>query len=208
MKLQISFNLTNLDKALQIATTVVNDSDIFGIDTSLLYAHGLEAVRAFHQAFPTKTLLVGAQLTDGQEEILALLADAGAHWVTILAGSRKESIHSLCKEANKHGMKVLLDLIDASSQPQSALEAKHLGADALLFHQRYTQETSLTFLDTWEMVKSNASLPLYISAYINRDNFERIVSLNPHGIIIGRSIMRAEDPAKEAHYYYSIASKN
>lgn len=208
MKLQISFNLTDLDKALEIATAVVDYCDIFEIDTLLLYACGLEAVRRFRQAFPKKTLLVDTKLTDGQEAIIDHLAHAGVDWITVLAGSTKEAIHTLCKEANKYNVKVLLDLLDASTQAQSAMEAKHLGADALLFHQTYTQESSLIFLDNWEMVKGNASLPIFISARIDRDNFERIVSLNPYGVVIGRSIMEAEDPAQEAQYYYGVLSKD
>ncbi len=208
MKLQISFNLTDLDKALEIATDVVDYCDIVEIDTMLLYAYGLEAVRRFRQEFPKKTLLVDTKLTDGQEAIIDHLAHAGVDWITVLAGATKEAIHTLCKEAAKYNVKVMLDLLDASTKAQSAMEAKHLGADALLFHQTYTQESSLIFLDTWEMVKGNASLPIFISARINRDNFERIVSLNPYGVVIGRSIVESEDPAQEAQYYYGVLSKD
>ena len=208
MKLQISFNLTDLNKALAIATDVVDYCDILEIDTVLLYAYGLEAVRKFRERFPKKTLLVDTKLTDGQEMIIDHLAHAGADWITVLSGSTKEAIHTLCKEANKYNVKVMLDLVDASTKAQSAMEAKHLGAHALLFHQTYTQESSLIFLDTWEMVKGNASLPIFISARINRDNFERIVSLNPHGVVIGRSIVESEDPAQEAQHYYEVLSKD
>lgn len=208
MKLQISFDLTDLDKALEIAEQVVNQCDILEISTLLLYKYGLEAVTQFRAKFPQKKLLVDTKLVDCSKSLIPLLAQAGANWITVLAGSSKEAIHTLCKEASKYNIKVLLDLVDASYTAQAAMEAKNLGAHALLFHQSYSQESSLTFIDSWEMVKGNASLPIFMSAEITRENFEGMVSLKPYAMIIGKSIIESANPAQEAHYYYNVLSKD
>lgn len=208
MKLQISFDVTDLDKAIEIAESVVNQCDIFEISTILLYKYGIEAVTRFRTAFPHKTLVVDTKLVDSSEPIIPMIAQAGANWITILAGSTQETIHALCKEASKHNLKVLLDLVDSSYKGQSAMEAKNLGADALLFHQPYSPATSLTFIDTWEMVKGNASLPIFISADINRENVNRIMLLKPQTLIIGKSIVLAADPAQEAQFYYDLINKD
>lgn len=208
MKLQISFDFTNVEQAIEVANRVADQCDIIEVDTMLLQACGVEAVRRMRQAFEKKTLLVDTKLIDCAESILPILAQAGADWVTVLAGSSQNAIRSLCKEAQKHNVKVLLDLIDASSKEQSAMEAKSLGAHALLFHHTYDTDSSLIFLDKWQMIKENASLPIFISAHINRNNFEQIVSLKPAGVVIGKSITRADDPALEAEYFYGIANKD
>lgn len=208
MKLQISFDLTDLDKAINIAQQVVDQCDIIEIGTILLYTHGIEAVRRFRQTFAKKTLLVDTKLIDCAEPIIEVMADAGVDWITVLAGATQNAIHTMCKEANKHNLKVQLDLSDASSKAQSAMEAQHLGAHALVFHQPYSEEAALTFLDTWQMIKGNASLPIYISAHIDRNSFEHIVGLKPSGIIIGRSIIQSKEPAQIAKHYYDVISKD
>lgn len=208
MKLQISLDFTQIEEALEVAKQIANTCDIIEIDTMLLQACGAQVVRAVREQFEKKTILVDTKLVDCAESILSVLAQAGADWITVLAGSSQEGIRAICKEAQKHNLKVLLDLIDASSKEQSALEAKSLGAHALLFHHTYDTDSSLIFLDTWQMIKENASLPLFISAHINRTNFEQIVGLKPAGVIVGKSVTRAADPAAEAAYYYSVTSKD
>ena len=208
MKLQISFDFTDVKDALAIAEQVADKCDIIEIDTMLLQACGAEAVREMRNRFEKKTLLVDTKLVDCAESILPILAQAGADWITVLAGASQNAVRSICKEAQKHNLKVMLDLIDASSKEQSALEAKTLGAHALLFHHTYDTDSSLIFLDKWQMIKENASLPLFISAHINRNNFDQIVNLKPAGIVIGKSITRSESPALEAEYYYGITSKD
>ena len=101
----------------------------------------------------------------------------------------------------------MLDLIASDSVGQSALEAKNIGADALLFHQPYSETESLVFLDKWDMIKGNSSLPIFVSAKINRDNVDKIVALRPDGIIVGLSITEAEDSAQEAQYFAELVSK-
>ncbi len=208
MKLQISFDLTDLDAAIETARQVVDQCDIIEIGTVLLYKHGIEAVTRFREAFEKKTILVDTKLIDCAEPIIEIMGDAGADWITVLAGATKSAIHSMCKEASKHNLKVQLDLSDASSKAQSAMEAKNLGADSLVFHQPYDEEAALIFLDKWQMVKGNASLPISISAHINKDSFAHIIALKPSGIIIGRAITEAEDPAAQAAHYYDVISKD
>ena len=97
----------------------------------------------------------------------------------------------------------MLDLLDASSVGQSALEAKNLGVDALLFHSAYDEQDT-TILDKWDMVKGNSELPVFVSAKIGRESVEEIVKLLPDGIIIGRAITGAENPAQEAQYFAKL----
>jgi 3-hexulose-6-phosphate synthase len=207
MKLQISCDFTDLEEAVKRAREVEPYCDILEVGTVTLYTHGMEAVRTFRSAFPSKTVLVDSKLLDRAQPSVELMARAGADWITVMAGTPKEVIHTICREAAKHKLKVMLDLLDAASAAQMAMEAKNLGAHALLFHQAYDANASLVFLDSWHLVKENASLPLFVSAHINRTNLEQIISLNPHGIIIGNSIFTSNDPAAEAKFYYDITSK-
>jgi len=207
MKLQISFDLLDLDKALSIGSEVAQYADIIEIGTILIYHHGIQAVKRFKDAFPEKTLLVDTKIVDRGKEIVELFADAGAHWVTVMAGTSANVIHATTTAAHQADMKVMLDLIDASSIGQSALEAKNLGANALLFHQPYNDHESLVFLDKWDMIKGNTTLPIFVSAKINRNNVDKIVALRPDAVVIGLSITEAQDSASEAQYFAELVKK-
>ena len=154
-----------------------------------------------------KTILADTKIVDRGKEVVELFANAGADWVTVMAGTSHNVIHATTTAAHNANVKVMLDLIASDSVGQSALEAKNIGADALLFHQPYSETESLVFLDKWDMIKGNSSLPIFVSAKINRDNVDKIVALRPDGIIVGLSITEAEDSAQEAQYFAELVSK-
>jgi len=203
MKLQISFDLTDLDRALEIAGQIHEYADILEIGTLLVYAHGTTAVERFREAFPDKVLLTDTKIVDRGKESIALFANAQTDWVTVMAGTNKNVIHAACTAAHERNKKVVLDMIDSKEIGQSALEAKNLGADALLVHQPYDVEEPLEFLDKWEMIRGNTDLPIFISTRIGRDNIEDILNVKPDGITLGRTITEAENPREEAKFFYN-----
>lgn len=207
MKLQISFDLIDLDKAIAIGSEVAQYADIIEIGTILIYRHGIAAIERFKNTFPEKIILADTKIVDRGKEIAELFAQSGADWITVMAGTSQHVIHATTTAAHNANMKVMLDLIDSSTVGQSALEAKNLGADALLFHQPYSETESLLFLDKWDMIKGNTQLPIFVSAKINRNNVDKIVALRPDVIIVGLSITEAEDSAQEARYFADLVSR-
>jgi len=207
MKLQISFDLFDLDKAIAIGSEVAEYANIIEIGTILIYHYGIHAVERFKNTFPEKIILADTKIVDRGKEITELFAHAGTDWITVMAGTSAHVIHAITTAAHNANMKVMLDLIDASSVGQSALEAKNLGIDALLFHQPYSEKESLVFLDKWDMIKGNTTLPIAVSAKINRDNVDKIVALKPDTIIVGVSITDAQDSASEAQYFAELVKK-
>lgn len=208
MKLQISFDMTDLDKALEIATQISESVNILEIGTLLIYSHGLNAITAFKKKFPNKIILADAKIADRAKESVQLFAKAQADWITVMSGTNKNVIHSACTIAHTMGKKIMLDLIDSNSLGQSALEAKNLGADALLLHQAFDEQESIPFVEKWEMLRGNSPLPIFISAKINRTNIAEIIDLKPDGVVIGSAITEAEQPEVEAAYFYQLIKDN
>jgi 3-keto-L-gulonate-6-phosphate decarboxylase len=206
MKLQIAFDLIDLDKAIEIACKVTNNTDVIEIGTLLIYKHGAKAIEAFRNHLPQKTILADAKIIDRGKEAASILLNAGADWITVMAGTNKDVIHSVCTAAHNLNKKVMLDLLDSASPGQSALEAKSLGVDALLFHQTHDSDQPLLFLDRWEMVRGNTQLPIHISAKITRDSVQQIFDVNPDGIIIGKAITSADNPEVESKYFYDLCN--
>jgi 3-hexulose-6-phosphate synthase len=206
MKLQISFDILDLDKAIETALAIQQYADIIEVGTVLIYHHGVEAVRRFREALPDKIIFADTKIVDRAKETTELFVQAGAHWITVMAGTSPHTIHTATSAAHSANVKVMLDLIDSTSIGQTALEAKNLGADSLLFHQPYSDDSSPIFLDKWDMIKGNTTLPIAVSAKIDRNNIDKIISLKPDIIIIGSAITDHHNSAEEAEYFSKIIS--
>lgn len=204
MKLQIAFDLADIDSALAIATDVQEYADILEVGSLLIYKHGEEALIRFRKQFPQKTILADIKVADRAKEAITLCSQAGADWVTVLAGTSRQVIHTACTTAHEQSKKIMLDLIDASSLGQSALEAKSLGVDALLFHKPADNDTQATFLDYWDMVSGNTKLPIFISSNITRESIHELIAIQPHAIVIGKAIIEAANPREEAAHYRAL----
>jgi 3-keto-L-gulonate-6-phosphate decarboxylase len=204
MKLQIVFNSLDLEKDLSLAKDLQELVDQVTIGQLLLFKYGLVAIERFRATLPQKIIIADTKIIEFGNDSAKLNLQAGADWITVLAGASQNIIHSTCTTAHNMGKKVMLDLIDAHSRGQSALEAKSYGVDAIIFHQPHDDYDQITLLDEWEMVKGNTQLPIYISAKINRDNIGDIVNIAPHGILISRAITQAEDPVVEAKFFREL----
>ncbi len=197
MKLQISFDTTDLDYALSLAHLIESNTDIFEIGTLLIYKHGDVALRRFREEFPQKTLLADAKIVDRSKDAVTLFAQAGADWITVMSGISKGIIHTACTTAHALGKKVMLDLSDASSLGQSALEAKSLGVDALLFYKPGSHDEQTSFIDRWEMVKGNTQIPIFIGGALTPSAVPEILSLDAAGVVMNSTVVNPENALEE-----------
>lgn len=207
MKLQIAFDIPNLESCLKIAKEVEPFCDRFEIGSILLYKYGIEAIKQFRKEFPDKELLAETQIVKKGKDITILCLEAGADIVTVMAGAHKQVIHSVCAYAGSK-KRVVLDLADTLQLGEASMEAKILGIDAILFNQSPDAKSeSITMLDQWDIVKGNTKLPIFITSSINRNTIQKILSLKPDGIVIGKAIVEQDNPAEEAKYFYDLINK-
>lgn len=207
MKVQISFDALDLEKNLEVARQVVQFADILEIGSLPLLKHGVRAIEAFRKEFPQATILADTKIIDTGRDSVTLAAQVGADWVSVMAGTTNEVIHGVCSKAHDLGKRVMVDILDASSPGQAALEAKSLGADALLFHQPADLSSSLVFLDNWTMVRGNTDLAIFVSSRITKETAHQVIALKPDGIVVGKAICESEDPASAAQFFYDACKK-
>jgi 3-hexulose-6-phosphate synthase len=204
MKLQIAFDLFDLDRCLEIAKQVESYADRFEIGAPLLYKYGIEAIRKFKKQFPEKELLAETQIVDRGRDLTSLYIDEGIDWVTVMAEANQHVIHSVCSAAEKQKRFVMLDLLNTTHIGQSAMDAQTLGVDALLFHTSQEAKQSILAFDQWEMARGNSKLPIYIASIINRSNINQVLELKPNGIIIDKAITLSENPVEEAKFFHGL----
>jgi 3-hexulose-6-phosphate synthase len=202
MKFQISFDNLSLEENLEMARKVAQFSDMLEIGTLPILKNGAAAIEAFRKEFPDHILFADTKIVDRGRDIAGLFGQAGADWISVMGGTSKEVIHGACTKAHDLGKKIMLDILDANSPAQAALDSKTFGVDAIMFHQPFDKGESLVFLEEWNMVRGNTTLPIFISAKIGRETIDQIIALKPDGIVIGRAITESEDPAAEAQFFY------
>ncbi len=208
MKLQISFDMTDLEQALSIAKKVHKYCDQFEVGSLMLYQNGIQAIEAFREQFPDKALVADTKIIDRGEEITKIMAKAGADWITVMGGTNKNVLYTVARAAERYKVKVMVDLIDANAPGQTAMEAQGFGGDAILMHKPHDEGDSFSFLDEWDLVRGNTKLPIFIGAKINRTNIKKIIDLKPDGIVVGHSIIQAENPLQEAKFFYNLCHKH
>lgn len=204
MKLQVSFDITDLEQAIAIAHTIEEHTDIFEVGTLLLYQYGVQAIERFVKEFPDKIIFADTKLVDRAREAVDMMAHAQAHWISIMAGSHKDTLQACCTTAHNSNIKVMLDLLDSNAPGQAAMEAKTVGVHALLIHRLHEESDFQLFAEKWEMIRGNTSLPIFVSGAINRENVHEFLRLQPDGLVIGSSIIQADNPEQEAAYFSGL----
>lgn len=207
MKLQITYNLANPELALELATSCAQYGDLISVGNLLIYHSGVAAIAQFRKQFPQATIVADAKLCDRAADGVKLLVQAGADVVTVLAGSDQDIIYEACQTAHQLGAKIALDLLDAFSFGQSAMDAEQLGVDIIIFRRPHDGNENEDLFDEWETTRGNTKLPIFFAGNVNRNNINRIINLNPHGIIIGSAITNAQNPALEAGHFASLIPK-
>lgn len=199
MKLQIKYNVTDLDAALALAHATKDSADILEIGQLLILRYGVKAVEDFCQNFPGKKIYVDTKMSERPEETIEILRGLGITYISILAGTYHSIIRKACESANKNNMQIVIDFINASSLGQSAMEAKTLGASAILLHRENTLDEQASNLENdWQQVRDNTDLPIFIQGKINAQSITSITPLRPHAVIVGDAITRSKNPAHEA----------
>lgn len=198
MELYISFDFPDLELALTIAHQVEPYANGFDVGSLLLYKYGAQAVEQFKAQFPQKIINVDAKLVVHGKETVSLLSQAGADWITVMGDTRKEVIHAACTQAHTMKKRVLLDVSNASTYGQIALEAQSMGADGILLRTMYDANEQLLFKDQWTMLRGNTRLPIYLTGKISLDNIENIKEIQPDGVFVGRAITQADNPREVA----------
>jgi len=207
MKLQVSFDMLDLNKAIDIASKIEGFVDILEIGAPLIYKNGIKAIEKFKNTFPKKEIFADVKMVDRVESIIKIFSNAGTNYISILAGTNNSTIQNASKIAHSFNTKLALDLVDAYSMGQSCMDAQALDIDLIIFHDPHETTQITNLLEKWENVRGNTKLPIFVAGKINKKNIDQVIALKPQGIIIGQAITQAENPIEEAEYFKTLINK-
>lgn len=200
MKLQLAIDELNLPEALEQLEELIQYVDIVEVGTPFVIDAGREAVRQIKAKFPQVDVLCDAKIMDAGAYEAQLAFEANAEYVTVLGVTDDLTIKGCVEEAQKHGKKIMVDMITVADFATRVPQVEALGVDVIAVHTGADQQAAgrTPLEDLAEMKKHVKNVQVAVAGGINSQTVKEYMALNPDIVIVGSGILNAEDPVKEA----------
>lgn len=201
-RLQLALDHTDLPSALRVLQLSAPWVDVIEVGTVLCLSEGMRAVRIVRALFPDRPVLADIRIAEAGSLLARLALEAGASWVSVVAGASLTTVEQVCRVAHELGGQVQVELgegydielakawraagvrhvIVKRSRDAEAAGSLRWGADDL---DRIDELASLGFTVTVTGGVTPEDLPTFAG--------------HPVSIVIaGRAVYDAEDPAAAA----------
>ncbi len=195
MQLQVALDCP-LDTALDLLARVGSAVDRAELGTPLLLREGLHAARAIGERFRTLPMTADAKIMDAGELEAELAFQAGCDIVTVLAAASNQTIGGTVRAAQRHGGRVMADMIEAPDPVDRACRLWELGVDLVCVHTAFdVQGEGKNPLAALSAMRSAfPDRPIAVAGGIGAGTLGPVLPLRPEIIIVGGAILNAADP--------------
>lgn len=201
-RLQVAVDNLDLVSAFRALQRCAPEVDVIECGTILIINEGLRAVREIRALFPDKTILADVRIAEAGSLISRQCYEAGADWVSCVAGASLTTIGQVVAAAKEHGGEVQVELGETYDTAR-AQAWRDLGVQHVIVKRSRDREAAGTL--TWgpqdiERINelSGMGFTVTVTGGIKADELD-VFSGTPVGVVIaGRSIMGADDPKAAA----------
>jgi 3-hexulose-6-phosphate synthase/6-phospho-3-hexuloisomerase len=193
--LQVALDLTELNRALQIAQeSVRGGADWIEAGTPLIKSEGMQAVRALKTQFPDYTIVADMKIADTGSLEVEMAAKAGAGVVCILADADDSVIAEAVRAARLYGVRLMADLINSHDPAQRARQVESMGIDLITAHVGIDQQmTGRSSLDLLSDITGKVSIPVAVAGGLDAVTAAQAVQNGAAIVIVGSAISRSAD---------------
>ncbi len=201
-RLQVAVDSLDLVTAFRALNRCVDEVDVIECGTILIIAEGLRAVREVRALYPDKTILADVRIAEAGSLIARQCFEAGASWVSCVAGASDTTIAQVVKVAEELGGEVQVELGETYSV-ERARTWRELGVRHVIVKRSRDREAAgeLTWgPDDLARVAELADLGFTVTVTGGIKATELgVFAGSPVGVVIaGREIMTADDPRAAA----------
>lgn len=201
-RLQIALDTVDLPSALRPLNQAIDRIDVIECGTILVLTEGLRAVRVMRALYPEKTILADVRIAEAGSLIARHSFEAGASWVSVVAGASMTTVEQVVQVAQSHGGQVQVELGEHYRSEQ-ARQWRDLGVDHVIVKRSRDLEAAGTL--TWgaedvDRIQELAGLgfTVTITGGVTAADLDVFAGV-PVGIVIaGRAIVAAPDPLAAA----------
>lgn len=201
-RLQIALDATDLPAALRPLNQAIEQIDVIECGTILIISEGLRAVREIRALYPEKTILADVRIAEAGTLIARNCFEAGASWVSVVAGASLTTVEQVVKVAEEYGGEVQIELGETYDS-EKAREWRRLGAQHVIVKRSRDREAAgdLTWgPDDVERISELAGMgfTVTITGGVTAKDLDTFAGAPVGVVIAGRSIANAEDPLAAA----------
>ncbi|MCH3974069.1 MULTISPECIES: orotidine 5'-phosphate decarboxylase / HUMPS family protein [Bifidobacterium] len=201
-RLQIALDTTDMPSAIRPLNAAISQIDVIECGTILIIAEGLRAVREVRALYPNKTILADVRIAEAGALIARNCFEAGANWVSVVAGASLTTVERVVKVAQEFDGEVQIELGE-EYDPDKARIWRRLGAKHVIVHRSRDAEAAgkLTWgADDIARIRElhDMGFTVTITGGVKTQDIAFFKG-SPVGVIIsGRGIVKAEDPVVAA----------
>ncbi len=196
-KLQLALDVLTIEDAIRIAEKLADYVDIIEVGSTLAKEESAaETIMVLKRLFPDKIILADFKTMSRGSVEAAMAFDAGADIMTVCGTADNQTIKSAIERANKMKRKVMVDLLGSEDKLKRALEIKKLKPHYICVH--VCVEKNTCSLEELKEIKEQVKIPLSVAGHITKNNIKRVLKFNPDIIVVGRGLIEAKNPVKEA----------
>ena len=201
-QLQIALDTFDMPSALRPLNAAVSQVDVIECGTVLIIAEGLRAVREIRALYPNKTILADVRIAEAGAVISRACFEAGANWVSVVAGASMTTVEQVVKVAQEFGGEVQIELGE-TYDPEQAREWRRLGATQVIVHRSRDAEVAgrLTWgEDDKDRIRQlhQMGFKVTVTGGVTAKDLPFFQGV-PVGVVIsGRGIVKADDPLAAA----------
>lgn len=202
-RLQIALDTDSIAKALAPLNKAIENVDVIEVGTILILHEGLRAVREIHALYPDKPILADVRIAEAGSIISRACYEAGASWVSCVAGASLTTIKQVVEVAREYGGEVQIELNDDHYSIEKAKSWRKVGVQHVIVKRSRDREAAGILewgtgdLKRIEDLKALGFI-VSITGGIKPNELNTFKDSSVDVVIAGRSILGAENPYKAA----------
>lgn len=199
--LQIALDDVSLEDAYRSLANGVDETvDIIECGTILLGAEGKKAVKIMREKYPDKLLVADFKIADSGKVTSGLFLEGKPDFLTVICSAHNKTKKAVVDEIKERGLNTHVQIeLYGNWTFDDVEEWKKLGIDQVVLHHSVDEPSGWSEQEIETARKlCEHDIKVTVTGGINCDSIELFKGLPIFCIIAGRSIRKAEDPAKEA----------
>ena len=198
-KLQVAMDLLTTPDALALSYKVAPYVDIIELGTPLIKSAGLAVISAVKAAHPDKEVFADLKTADAGFLEADIAFAAGADLVTVMGLAVDATVMGAVDAGQKHGKKVVADLIGVENRVERARQLAKLGVDFVEIHGGLDKQAQpgysvQTLLDDGRL----AGVPFSVAGGVTVETIAAVRDAGAVVAVAGGAIYHAKDPAAAA----------
>jgi 3-dehydro-L-gulonate-6-phosphate decarboxylase len=201
--LQLALDVLDLPSALRLLSRAAGEVDVIECGTILILGEGLRAVREVRALYPDKTVLADVRIAEAGGLIASHCFEAGADWVSCVAGASLTTIRQVVAAAAEFDGQVQVETNDDLYSLDRARAWRDAGVEHAIVKRSRDREAAGTLEWTTadlDRVTELAELGFTVSVTggFTAADLPGFAGLPVGVVIVGREITSSHDPGHSA----------